>query len=218
MAYRAVALGCFDCYADAELERRPPGPGLPSSAGRRFPRLVPRRALFPPKTAASSGAAAAAPTINPEEFKNRRRLAAARRMLALADAAAAASAALATEASATTTASPTALTPPLPLSEVEAALAEGAYGAEPIPPMAVLLERAIELDRRTQQRRQRWRGGAAAAAAQGGRAGALPLPSPKRRAPITAAADGVGAVGVARGWKSGAWNVGEQAEVEEESG
>jgi hypothetical protein len=170
-AYHSVALSCFDCYSDPSLERRAPGPGLPSSTGRRFPRLVPRRALFPAPSDAGGGHAPSA--------YNKRRLAAARRILAWVDDDAAEGGG----------------GPLPPLAEVEVALAEGSYGVggEPLlPPMDVLLERAVALERRIEAAagQKRGRGGGGSMPAVAPAAAPTPAPPPP----------------VARGWKTDAWS------------
>jgi hypothetical protein len=185
-AYRAVAVACFDCYSDPELERRPPAPGLPLSAGRRFPRLVPQQALFPVGSAGGGGVAGGVPLSSALESgesddhapARRRRLAAARRLLAAVDEAEG------DGARATMT------EPLFSLAEVDEGLAEESYGAEPLPPMAVLLERAVALERR----RQAAAAAAAAAARRGAGAGGgggsetgrpLPLPMPRSTSTTT---------------------------------
>lgn len=209
-AYRGVALGCFDCYSDPDLERRAPGPGLPSSAGRRFPRLVPRRALFPSSSSSASGSGSGsrdggqAPSAPPFVYK--RRLAAARRILAWVDEA---------EAAGGGGEDAAARRQPQrqqPLAEVEEALAEGAYGVEPLPPMDVLLERAVALEMRIEAKQQAKR---RAGGQRGGRAAMLPPPVAGAAADAAGAAACSSAWGdvppppppvVARGWKTGAWS------------
>jgi len=195
-AYRSVALDCFDCYSDPDLERRPPGPGLPASAGRRFARLVPRRALFPPSSSSSSDPSGGkAPSV--PWTVDRRRLAGARRILAWVEAAA--------DGEAGGSSRGHRQQHRHELAEVEEALAEGAFGVEPLPPLDVLLERAVALERR---RARRGGGGArraAGAAAPGG--GALPLPPPAASPSADPARRGVTA-----GWRTDAWGNGGQQE------
>jgi hypothetical protein len=187
-AYRGVALSCFDCYSDPSLERRAPGPGLPSSAGRRFPRLVPRRALFPPPSDAGGGSQARSALVY-----NKRRLAVAKRILAWVD-----------EGTGGEGGGGPLDLPPL--AEVEEAMAEGSFGVvEPLlPPMDVLLERAVALERRIEAGQGR-RAAASAARGRGGGGGgstpvvapaAAPAPQPQPPPPV------------ARGWKTDAWSGG----------
>jgi hypothetical protein len=179
-AYHSVALACFDCYSDPDLERRLPGPGLPTSAGRRFPRLVPQQALFPPDPPRSSEADQGA---DDRTRRDRRRLAAARRLLAVVDDVEAMATAAAEDEEEGRAAKGSGrqlqrMMAALSLDEVDEGLAEDSYGLEPLPPMAVLLERAGALDQKRRQAaaRRGSGGGRGIMEAQGD--GPLPLPLP----------------------------------------